>query len=66
MSTSALQLTLGGSRTYGNSCGSCGSNVAYNNGKNAGHAVAGLIGNKLQHIAGFFDGLSGAFHLHFI
>jgi len=49
-----------GSRTYGNSCGSCGSSTSYNNGKAIGGAVAGLIGNKLQHIAGFFDGLSGA------
>jgi len=50
-----------GSRTYGSSCGSCGggTGASYNNGKNLGSAVAGVIGNKLQHIAGFFDGLSG-------
>merc|ERR1711970_897971 len=50
-----------GSRTYGSSCGSCGggTSASYNNGKNLGSAVAGVIGNKLQHIAGFFDGLSG-------
>merc|ERR1719341_2736563 len=52
--------TKGGSRTYGNSCGSCGggNSASYNNGKHLGGAVAGAIGNKLQHIAGFFDGLS--------
>lgn len=50
-----------GSRTYGSSCGSCGggNSGSYNSGKNLGSAVAGVIGNKLQHIAGFFDGLSG-------
>merc|ERR1719184_330994 len=50
-----------GSRTYGSSCGSCGggTGASYNNGKTIGSAVAGVIGNKLQHIAGFFDGLSG-------
>ena len=53
--------TLAGSRTYGSSCGSCGggNSASYNNGKSLGGAVAGVIGNKLQHIAGFFDGLSG-------
>ena len=30
---------------------------AYNNGRNLGQSVAGAIGNKLQHIAGFVDGL---------
>jgi len=47
------------SRSYGNSCGSCGggNSASYNSGKNIGNAVAGAIGNKFQHIAGFFDGL---------
>merc|ERR1712098_855866 len=59
--TCATPGTRGGSRTYGSSCGSCGggNSASYNNGKNLGSAVAGAIGNKLQHIAGFFDGLSG-------
>eukprot|EP00092_Neocalanus_flemingeri_P013331 GFUD01014372.1.p1 GENE.GFUD01014372.1~~GFUD01014372.1.p1 ORF type:complete len:232 (+),score=37.99 GFUD01014372.1:160-855(+) len=58
---SAATVTQAGSRSYGNSCGSCGggNSGSYNNGKNIGSAVSGLIGNKLQHIAGFFDGLSG-------
>merc|ERR1711936_797686 len=52
--------TWSGSRTYGNTCNTCGggASASYNNGKNIGAAVAGAIGNKLQHIAGFFDGLS--------
>merc|ERR1719481_877386 len=59
--TCATPGTRGGSRTYGSSCGSCGggNSASYNNGKNLGSAVAGAIGNKLQHIAGFFDGRSG-------
>ena len=58
---SGASYTHGGSRTYGSSCGTCGggNSASYNNGKNLGGAVAGVIGNKLQHIAGFFDGLSG-------
>ena len=40
-------------------CNTCsgGGSLAYNNGRNLGQSVAGAIGNKLQHIAGFVDGL---------
>ena len=40
------------------SCSASGlQSPAYNNGRNLGQSVVGAIGNKLQHIAGFVDGL---------
>ena len=47
-----------GGYSGGGGCNSCtGGSPAYNNGRNLGQSVAGAIGNKLQHIAGFVDGL---------
>jgi hypothetical protein len=47
---SGASYTNGGSRTYGSSCGTCGvgNSASYNNGKNLGGAVAGVIGNTVQ------------------
>ena len=43
---------------YSSHCNSCsGGSTSYNNGRKLGQSVAGAIGNKLQHIAGFVDGL---------
>ena len=47
-----------GYHSGGAGCTSCsGGSPAYSNGRNLGQSVAGAIGNKLQHIAGFVDGL---------
>ena len=54
-----LGVTGAGKRSgYSNSCNTCGgSSASYNNGRRLGQSVAGAIGNKLHHIAGFVDGL---------
>ena len=46
--------SLSARRSYG--CRGCQS---YGSGRNLGQAVAGRLGDKLQHIAGFFSGLAG-------
>ena len=56
-----LPLTESATRTYGSSCSSCnsGPSSSFLGGQALGNGVRGVLGNKLEHIAGFFNGLGG-------
>jgi len=53
--------TESATRTYGSSCNSCntGPSSSFLGGQALGNGVRGILGNKLEHIAGFFNGLGG-------
>ena len=59
--TSQTSLTQSATRTYGSSCNSCnsGPSSSFVGGQALGKGVRGVLGNKLEHIAGFFNGLGG-------
>merc|ERR1712037_213114 len=59
--TSQTSLTESATRTYGPSCNSCnnGPSSSFLGGQALGNGVRGVLGNKLEHIAGFFNGLGG-------
>ena len=56
-----VHLTQSATRTYGSSCSSCnrGPSASFLGGQALGSNVRGVLGNKLEHIAGFFNGLGG-------
>ena len=59
--TFKTSLTESATRTYGSSCNSCnnGPSSSFLGGQALGNGVRGVLGNKLEHIAGFFNGLGG-------
>jgi len=59
--TSQTPRTESATRTYGSSCNSCnnGPSSSFLGGQALGNGVRGVLGNKLEHIAGFFNGLGG-------
>merc|ERR1719462_353241 len=59
--SSLTSLTESATRTYGSSCNSCnsGPSSSFLGGQVLGNGVRGVLGNKLEHIAGFFNGLGG-------
>ena len=56
-----VPLAESATRTYGSSCSSCnsGPSSSFLGGQALGNSVRGVLGNKLEHIAGFFNGLGG-------
>ena len=59
--TSQTSLAESATRTYGSSCNSCNNapSSSFLGGQSLGNGVRGVLGNKLEHIAGFFNGLGG-------